>query len=944
MKNINLHNNQDEKYCFAIEANGASYWEYDIALEYFTFSNKLNKILGYGISKTITKKEWIELIHPDDRKEYDNFFKKLYRNELSNYSRKFRIQKANGSYIWLRERGAIFEYDAFDQALVVIGTHADMTDAKMIYDSTQAYKELYDLAFEQSPYGVLLIDITSHHFVDANAKALEMFGYRDKNKILQHPSLLSPKLQPDGRPSVEMMNRMIEYAIANEQHTFEWVLMHQSGKELWVEVTLSLVMVDANSVIYSTWKDITDRKKVEEQLRSRNIFLGKQIIDQRDDYIKSSESRFQQLLDNSDYWVWEIDTEGYFTYVNPRVESLLGYQPEELLGKTMFDLMPKLEVKRIAPLYRKILKGKDKIVDLFNVKRHQDGDAIYLLSNASPFFNDQGEILGYRGLDKDISKDIESEHELKKQKILLEQREKELSLANHTLMDKTKELIIAKEKAENAVEVKSKFLANMSHDIRTPMNGILGMTHLALSTDLDQRQKNYLEKIEKSAKGLLEIINDILDLSKIEAGKLSIEKNDFNLMVSIEQVIHTVEVEAKKRGLSIAVEIDDRVEEHYYGDSLRLSQILTNLLGNAVKFTNEGEVILHIETPKPNRVRFEVRDTGIGLSQEQQNNIFKSFSQADNSTTRQYGGTGLGLAISKELVEMMNGEIWCESELGVGSRFIFEIELEEGEEVEFQESNKRLIEDLKTELKTLEGKHILLVEDNSINQEIVLGFLEGSGIKIECANNGAQAIEKYQSNPNGYDLILMDMQMPVMDGISATKEIRKSNTQLPIIALTANAMKEDIIKTQEAGMNEHLQKPIDLALLYSTLLEYIPSQKVQEEHRVFNTPPNSGAILPYFEELDSKMGVSYCANDNQTYLRILHNFNLQYQKVRFDRLNEDELKLTVHTLKGLALNIGAVSLYDFIKEFESQYDAILLPTLQRELDKILHEIESKVEI
>ncbi|MBN2825700.1 MAG: PAS domain S-box protein, partial [Campylobacterales bacterium] len=895
-----------------------------------------------------TNEQWGSLIHPEDKVQNRDFFRKLHSGEIDNYSREFRVQKRDGSYIWLRERGSVYSHDQRGKPLLVIGTHADMTDAKMIYKSSQEYKELYELAFEKSPYGVLLLDINSYEFLDGNDKALEMIGLKDKNELQRHPATIAPQFQPDGEASVEKINAMIDTALTKGEYTFEWVCKRQSGKLFWVEMTLTLVTLEGEKLLYTTWKDISEIKKAQEQLRNQNLFLGKQIIVQRDDYIKSSENRFQQLLDNSDYWVWEIDTKGYFTYVNPRVETLLGYKAEELVGKTMFDIMPKLEVRRVVPIYKKIVTQREKIVDMLNIKYHQDGRNVYLSTNASPFFNDRGEILGYRGLDKDITKDVKAEQELKKQKILLEQREKELSFANVKLMEQTRELVRAKEHAEKALKIKSEFLANMSHDIRTPMNGVLGMTHLALETNLNEEQKNYLEKIESSAKTLLEIINDILDLSKIEAGKLSIEKSDFSLRRTIEQVVHVVEIPAKKKGLEIDVDYGKDIQEYYIGDALRLSQILINLMGNAVKFTSKGYVGLSIKQPAPNRLHFEVSDTGIGLSQEQQQSIFEAFSQADGSTTRNYGGTGLGLAISKQLVELMDGMIWCESELGHGSRFIFEIVLEKGQEVINTQDNKAYIANLKNMINTLAGSKILLVEDNVINQDIVVGLLKESGIEIDRAQNGLESVQMYNANPDKYELILMDMQMPIMDGVEATKQLRALGATLPIVALTANVMQEDVQKTKNAGMNDHLKKPVEIEYLYQALLKYIStkgSRSPQDEPLVDNAKEESvknDITLPVFTTFDKDIGLSYCGDSQEVYINLLHNFKKQYYAIHFEMMEEEELKRTIHTLKGHAKAIGAYKLYQLSVEYEKNLESSKLHLLYAQLHNVLEEIEEKL--
>ncbi len=503
-----------------------------------------------------------------------------------------------------------------------------------------------------------------------------------------------------------------------------------------------------------------------------------------------------------------------------------------------------------------------------------------------------------------------------------------------------------KKEAESANSAKSAFLANMSHEIRTPLNGIIGLVSLVLKTDLSTTQREYLTKAIYSSKILLNIINDILDYSKIEANKMEIEETPFELDVMLKNIVDLFGYQAEQKGILLAYSVAPEVKNNLVGDPFRLMQVLTNLVGNAIKFTHQGEVRLHValEWLQEERIKlcFSVKDTGIGIAKEKQEKLFGAFNQVDVSNTRVYGGTGLGLMISKRLVELMGGTIALQSQEGEGSEFSFTLLL--GYTKEEQESQTEVSAQAKEEFTT--AARALLVEDYEINQIVASENLGQFGLEVRIAENGLIAVQMMQQER--FDIVFMDLQMPVMDGIEATQKIREFDTKTPIIALSAAVMENDKERTQKAGMNDHLSKPLDVDALEEILKKYLghkrfsTSKTEEKEH-----PEDSMSIEGVdFEEL-------YKRFDNKK--ERAHAVLLSYVQNNIDIaaqldtlvVGSEEFERFIHNLKGVSGNLALKGIFALCLQMyttkEHEERVKMVPKLKESIEQTFASLKKSLE-
>jgi PAS domain S-box-containing protein len=881
----------------------------------------------------------------------------------------------------------------------------------------QESEERTRLILDSSAEGIYGTD-TDGQITFVNPAACRMLGFTAEEMLGQPSHALIHHHRPDGsvypREECPMFAAYKSGKVSRVDDEFLW---HKDGTGVPVEYGATPILKDGTIVgTVVSFTDITLRKRAEQHLRETEQF-------------------FRSVLELAPDGLMVVDPQGIIQLANAQCEKLFGYTRDELVGHPVEMLVP-VEARSRHPALR---EGFHRNPSAREMGASRELRGLRKDSSLFPVEIGLSPLPARQGAGSQVAVSIRDITERKEQENALKQ---------------------AKAKAEEATEMKSMFLANMSHEIRTPMNAIIGLSHLALKTQLNPKQRDYIGKVHNAGTSLLAVINDILDFSKIEAGKLEMETTEFKLDEVIGSVTTLTAQKAHEKGLEFLAHVAPGIPEWLLGDPLRLGQILTNFVNNAVKFTERGEIRLNIElaerTGEKVQLKLSVADTGIGMTRDQSAKLFQPFTQADMSTTRKHGGTGLGLTICRRLVELMGGRIWLESEPGVGSTFYFTVWLGVGEakgsgkkiperlaelRVLVVDDNPAAREILQEPLSTMTGRvdtvasgseaitalrqhddkdpydivfmdwrmpgmdgllasrhikcdetlghqpaivlvtafgreevreeaerlqldgflvkpvtksmlvdtlvnifaevsegqtgrsgaetdarlrgaRLLLVEDNEINQQIAVELLEGAGAQVKVANNGREAVELLTQGPQpaGFDAVLMDLQMPEMDGYQATARLRADPrlSTLPIIAMTAHATIEERQRCLASGMNDHVSKPIDPALLFETVGRFFrptaSSAGPDTKPRVEKQAPPAVDDLPSVAGLDSKDGLFRVAGNRKLYVKLLRQFceqqgsSVEQISSAFAAGDKAVAERLAHTLKGVAGNIGAKSI------------------------------------
>ncbi|WP_201067018.1 PAS domain S-box protein [Thiorhodovibrio winogradskyi] len=859
---------------------------------------------GYG---------YAEAIHPEDRPAVmERWRDALAKGETC--TNEYRLQHVSGEWRWNLARGVPIKDDT-GTVLSWVGINSDIHDRRMVEEELRVSQQRYDLAVRGSNDGLWDWNIQTNTLYLA-PRFMELMGYQD-NEFEATADWWWPRIHPEDKDAVWAA---VEAHLRNEApFEEEYRLRHKSSEYFWVKARGAAIF-DAEGQplrMAGSIRDITQQKEAERRLQEAMNRL-----------------RLATRVAAIGVWVWDLadntltwDQRMYEIYQVPEDLQATGLSYDDWRSRCHPADLGRAEEELEAAM-----RGERPFDSQFRILL-PDGSMRHIHSAAIVEKDDFGKPLRFVGFNRDLT---------------------DQKAAETALLAAKQEAETAASQAAAANRAKSEFLANMSHEIRTPMNAVMGLAQLLLDTELSTRQRDYLTKLYKAAHSLLGILNDILDYSKIEAGKLDLEVVDVEMAELLESAANLFSLAVEDKGLELIVEIDPDIPPMLLGDPLRLRQIMNNLLGNAVKFTQKGHITLSMRLVERQgdevTLKVSVQDTGIGMTSEQVGRLFRAFEQADASTTRRFGGTGLGLTITKHLVDMMSGEISVESQPGQGSTFSFQLRLQVSPTaiptpkqakkdaaahppgtrnlIADDQKSARDVRNMRSRTHRIRGAEILLVEDNPTNQLVACDLLEKMGLRVTLANHGREAVE--QAAARRFDAILMDLQMPEMDGLEATRRIRAlpQGPDVPIIAMTAAAMTADREASQSAGMNDFLAKPIDIAELTTALLRWISPLRGEEASVLMIAPiaptasPDGMGIPFEIAGLDLDDARRHMGGDWNLLRRALDGFARDFAESAAD-LDDHlaqgrwaEARRLVHTLTGIAKTIGATALHEASQPLE----------------------------
>jgi PAS domain S-box-containing protein len=860
----------EKKLLFALEKMGDNVWMHDYKKNTTNFSHQKRAFIELENSSLSIAEQWWNAVHPDDVSLLQHQDKQYRSKEIDHHITEYRIKDKYGKYKWILDRGVVTDKDADGFPLKIFGTHTDITKLKETEEEFNKQRNFYESILNSIPTDIAVFD-ASHKYLFVNPIGIKddelrkwIIGKTDEEYCEYKNKNLDIALE---RRTI--FNKVIE---SKKQLSWEETLIRPNGKAEYHLRNLFPVLNKENEVklVIGFGLNITDRKQIEDKLLL-------------------NEKRYRDLFNYSQALICTHDLEGKLLSVNPAICSIIGYTSEELIGRNIKEFVPQDKISQFDEQYLQnvLTTGKAEGVFIIICK---NGEHIYLLyqnymveeTSRTPY------IIGFS---QDITNRIKAE----------------------------RELIKAKEETERASRVKEVFLANISHEIRTPMNGILGIGGLLYKTNLNPKQEEYTKLILESADNLLHIVNDVLDFTKIESGKIELESIPFLLEEKISNTLKTFIFKIEEKGLELVFDNQVPTDTVLVGDPFRLGQVLNNLISNALKFTESGKITVHAaQIQEVNQLpifEFIVSDTGIGISPENLANIFEEFVQASSETSRKYGGTGLGLTITKNLIEMQGGTIKAESTLNKGTKFIVRLPYQIGENSMLTNSKEEVA------FTQIDKKRILVAEDVTINQIIVKQILEEWGHEVVLVSNGQEAFDAHKKKD--FDLILMDIHMPEVDGYEATQMIRHMGDTIkaavPIVALTANAFKQETDRFAEAGFNDYITKPFTEAGLYDCIKKQLQlnspvdfskklKQKIAEE--------NSEKLY----DLSALQGIE---QDDTAFLKeivmvFIKNTTIDIRNLlkAIESNNSNEIFQLAHRMKSSIYSLGIKQAYKTVESIE----------------------------